>query len=88
VFTAGIGENVPEIRKNIIDKLSKCSRLGIKLDNEANNDTKYGKQGEITTKDSLIKCMVIPTNEELMILKDTIRIVKENKKVKTYKLEK
>ena len=88
VFTAGIGENVPEIRKNIIDKLSKCSRLGIKLDNEANNDTRFGKSGEITTNDSLIKCMVIPTNEELMILKDTIRIVKENKNIKTYKLEK
>ena len=88
VFTAGIGENVPEIRKNIIDKLSKCSRLGIKLDNEANNVTRFGKTGEITTNDSLIKCFVIPTNEELMILKDTIRIVKENKNVKTYKLEK
>ena len=77
VFTAGIGENVPSIRKSIIDKISKIDVLGIKLDNELNEIIKNGKTGKITTNDSKTDFYVIPTNEEYMILKDTIRLSNE-----------
>ena len=69
VFTAGIGENSPVIRKLVLERLS---YLGIKVDEEANN--RRGGIEEITTKDSKVKAFVIPTNEELMIAKDTIML--------------
>ena len=64
VFTAGIGENSPEIRQRICDA---CSWLGVEL-NESAND----KRGpEISTSRSKISVWVIPTNEELMIARHT-----------------
>ena len=69
VFTAGIGENSPVIRKLVLERLS---YLGIKVDEEANN--RRGGIEEITTKDSKVKAFVIPTNDELMIAKDTIML--------------
>ncbi len=66
VFTAGIGENSPIIRKLVLERLS---YLGIKIDEEANN--RRGNAEEISTKDSKVKAFVIPTNEELMIAEDT-----------------
>ncbi len=69
VFTAGIGENSPIIRKMVLDKLS---YLGIKVNEENNN--KRGSAIEITTSDSNVKSFVIPTDEELMIAKDTVRL--------------
>ena len=69
VFTAGIGENSPIIRKMVLDKLS---YLGIKVNEENNN--KRGSAIEITTPDSNVKSFVIPTDEELMIAKDTVRL--------------
>ncbi len=68
-FTAGIGENSCITRKHIIDGLSV---YGIKLDEEANNNR--GKEIMISTKDSAIPCYVIPTNEELMIARDTYNL--------------
>lgn len=68
-FTAGIGENSCITRKHIIDGLSV---YGIKLDEEANNNR--GKEIMISTKDSTIPCYVIPTNEELMIARDTYNL--------------
>ena len=65
VFTAGIGENSVPVRKMIVDKLS---YFGIKLDNEKNNVR--GKEVEISTSDSKVKALLIPTNEELMIARD------------------
>ncbi|MGX7051741.1 acetate/propionate family kinase [Leuconostoc palmae] len=65
VFTAGIGENSAPIRQRIIDKLS---YFGVKLDPVANN--KRGDEIEISTKDSNVKALLIPTNEELMIARD------------------
>lgn len=65
VFTAGIGENSSPIRQRIIDKLS---YFGVKLDPVANN--KRGDEIEISTKDSNVKALLIPTNEELMIARD------------------
>lgn len=70
VFTAGIGENSPETRKMVIDKLA-C--LGIKLDEEANNVR--GKFAKISSEDSTVEVYVIPTDEELMIARDTLNII-------------
>lgn len=71
VFTAGIGENAIEIREEI---LSDLEYLGIKIDKKLNNCR--GKKRIITTEDSEVKAMVIPTNEELVIAQDTEEIVR------------
>lgn len=71
VFTAGIGENSMPVRKAIVDRLS---ALGIQLNEEANNV--MGEEALISTADSKIKVYAIPTNEELMIAKDTYAFVK------------
>lgn len=70
-FTAGIGENAPLVRKLTCEYLG---YLGIKLDEEANN--KRGEDLEISTPDSATRVMVIPTNEELAIARETVRLVK------------
>ena len=70
VFTAGVGENSISTRKQILDKLKV---LGIKIDEEANNVR--GVETKITTVDSKIPAFIIPTNEELMIAKDTYSLV-------------
>lgn len=69
-FTAGIGENSIEIRKGIIERLSV---LGLKLDEEKNNIR--GKEQLITTSDSSIPVFIIPTDEELMIARDTYKLI-------------
>lgn len=73
-FTAGIGENVPYIRELVINEVKDA--LNIKLDDEQNKVTRGGKMGMISTADSKVKVFVIPTNEELMIVRDTVRIIK------------
>ncbi len=70
-FTAGVGENSPLIRKLVCDNLA-C--LGVKIDEEKNNIR--GKQALISTPDSKIKVYVIPTDEELMIARDTLSLIK------------
>jgi len=70
VFTGGIGENTPKYRKYVCDKLA---FLGVKLDEEQNG--KRGEELEISTPDSAVKVYVIPTNEELVIARDTLEIV-------------
>ena len=70
-FTAGIGENSPIIRKMVLERLS---YLGIELD-EANNN-KRGDAIEITKAGSKVRAFVIPTNEELVIAQDTVRLSK------------
>ena len=69
-FTAGVGENSINTRRDIIKELGV---LGIYLDEEANNVR--GKERLISTKDSKIACYIIPTDEELMIAKDTIDLI-------------
>ncbi len=71
VFTAGIGENSAFMREHICDGLES---LGIKIDKEANNVR--GKEAIVSSADSDIKVLVVPTNEELMIAKDTKNLVK------------
>ncbi len=73
VFTGGIGENSPAIRERICHGLE-C--LGITLDDQRNNSMTSGKEGEITVPDSRLKAFVIPTNEELLIARDTVRTIK------------
>lgn len=70
VFTAGMGENSVTLRKQVIDKLS---ALGIKIDEEANNTS--GEIRKISADDSSTLVYVIPTDEELMIAKDTLKLV-------------
>ena len=76
VFTAGGGENDPIIRK---ETLKKVQCLGIKIDEELNEETitRKGKEGVITKKDSKIPVYVIATDEELMIARDTYELAKE-----------
>ncbi|WP_300857334.1 acetate kinase [uncultured Clostridium sp.] len=71
VFTAGIGENSSITRKEILKGLE---FFGFEL-NEENNEIR-GKIQEISTEDSKVKVYVVPTNEELMIARDTARLVK------------
>jgi acetate kinase len=68
VFTAGIGENSPEIRKRICEA---SAWLGIELDADANG----GKGPRISTPASKVSAWMIPTNEELMIARHTGRLL-------------
>ncbi len=74
VFTAGIGENNPYIRQKACEGLE---FLGIKIDEEKNQRMvgRMGREGEISTADSTVKVLVIPTNEELMIARETVELV-------------
>lgn len=74
VFTAGIGENSSYIRKSICAGLE---HLGIFIDDERN--TVRRREAFISRDDSPVKVMVIPTNEELMIARDTWRLVRETR---------
>ena len=70
ILTGGIGENSTEVRERILKRLG---ALGIKVDKKAN--AKRGETIVISTKDSKIPVVVIPTNEELMIARDTVRVL-------------
>ena len=70
VFTGGIGENAPKYRQYVAEQLA---FMGVKLDAEQNG--KRGEELEISTPDSSVKLYVIPTNEELVIARDTLEIV-------------
>lgn len=72
VFTAGLGENQASHRQVVCDNLS---YMGVKIDKELNNMMVAGKEGKISTPDSKIDVYVIPTNEELLIARDTQDIV-------------
>ena len=70
-FTAGVGENGPLVRRLVCEHFG---FLGVKLDPEANG--KRGVDLVISTPDSKVKVMMIPTNEELAIARETVRLVK------------
>lgn len=74
IFTAGIGENNPIIRENALDGLE---FMGIKLDKKKNKS--LNDAADISAADSAIKVLVIPTNEELLIARDTARCVAKRK---------
>lgn len=80
VFTAGVGENNSYVRREVVNCISKV--IGSKLDNEMNDKVasfKEKKEGIITTSDSKCPVYVVPTDEESMILSDTIRLSKKIK---------
>ena len=69
VFTAGIGENSASTREAVCKKLE---FMGVKIDHDKNNIR--GKEAVVSTDDSKVKVVVCPTNEELMIARETKRI--------------
>ncbi len=74
VFTAGIGENVPRVREMACSNLD---FMGIKID-VSKNEKCIGKESDISSKDSRVKVFCIPTNEEIVIARDTARIIRKN----------
>ncbi len=72
VFTGGIGENADDMRAIVCDRLS---FLGIEIDKPFNATLVKGKEGEISTANSKVRVFVLPTNEELLIARDTRDIV-------------
>jgi acetate kinase len=74
VFAGGIGENGPETREEVCQDLE---FLGVEVDPEKNNGLR-GKEAIISRDNARVKVMVVPTNEELVIAEDTMRIVLES----------
>jgi acetate kinase len=72
VFTGGIGENSPDVRAGI------CAGMewaGLKIDDAQNQET-VGREGKISVEDSKLQAYAIPTDEELLIARDTVRVIK------------
>jgi acetate kinase len=74
VMTGGIGENAAPVRARILRGLE---HMGVKLDEAANDGLAGGKEGRITQEDSTLPTYVIPTDEELLIARDTYRVVED-----------
>lgn len=72
IFTGGIGENAPEVREKIVDGLQ---WMGLELDPAANQGMVGGLEGRISKEGSRLEAWVIPTDEELLIARDTMRLV-------------
>ena len=70
IFTGGIGENAGDIRAR---SCSNLDFIGLKIDEEANNVR--GKLQKISTEDSKVQVWVVPTNEELLIARDTLALI-------------
>ena len=71
-FTAGVGENAPHIRRMVVDRLN-C--LGLKIDKDKNEEMRFGKEGIISSNDSICPIYVIPTDEEVVIARDTYNLI-------------
>jgi acetate kinase len=74
VFTGGIGENSPDIRARICEGLEWA---GLKIDEDSNKQM-VGLEGQISTDDSSLHAFVIPTDEELLIARDTVHCIRES----------
>ena len=74
VFSGGIGENAPEVRWRICRGLE---WFGLTLDEQRNTDCVDGNEGEISTADARLRAYVIPTDEELMIAREAVRVLTE-----------
>ncbi|HET7583749.1 MAG TPA: acetate kinase [Gemmatimonadaceae bacterium] len=72
IFAGGVGENAPDVRARIVDGLG---WLGLTLDAHANARTTGGAEGRVSTDGSRPEVWVIPTDEELLIARDTFRVV-------------
>ncbi|MFP4105955.1 MAG: acetate kinase [Phycisphaerae bacterium] len=77
VLTGGIGENSTKVREKLTRKLA---RLGAEYDHERNQTTVKGEQGPITADDCRLPVLIVPTNEELMIARDTAEVVQKTAK--------
>jgi len=73
IFTGGIGENSPEVRERVCRPLA-C--LGLSFDKRRNKTLKPGEAGRISLPKSTLRAWVIPTNEELVIARDAVRVVR------------
>ena len=73
VFTAGLGENQASHRTGVCNYLR---YMGVEIDEQQNEQMIRGKEGKISTNDSKVDVFVIPTNEEIMIARDTMNLVK------------
>ena len=72
VFTAGVGENTPGVRKGICENMQ---YLGLEIDEEKNEEKNNGEIRDITGKNSKVKVLIIPTNEELVIARETMELL-------------
>ena len=72
VFTAGIGENTPDVRAAVVEGLE---AFGVKLDKKKNNYRNDGAIHDVSAKSSRVRILVIPTNEELVIARETAALV-------------
>lgn len=72
LFAGGIGENSPDVRERICMNMEWC---GLILDREKNAEMNGGREGEISAPESRLKAYVIPTDEELLIARDTVRLL-------------
>jgi acetate kinase len=72
IFTGGVGENSPLLRRSICEGLE---AIGLRLDASKNEAMTDGATGEINAPDAKLKAFVIPTNEELLIARDTFRVL-------------
>ena len=72
VFTGGIGENSPDVRARICNEMEWA---GLRLDAPKNQET-VGREGLISTENSKLLAYAIPTDEELLIARDTVRVIK------------
>ena len=71
-FTAGLGENDANLRHMICEALEKG--LGLKMNYEVNDSTR-GKEAKISAEGSKVEAWIVPTNEELMIARDVVRLL-------------
>jgi acetate kinase len=76
LFTGGIGENSWEVREAVCEDMD---YFGIKIDKELNRSTR-GKLIKLSTPDSKVEVWVVPTNEELLIARDTLAVIAEQNK--------
>ena len=72
VFTAGVGENTACVRKAICENMQ---YLSLEIDEEKNNEKNNGAIRDITGKNSKVKVLIIPTNEELVIARETVELL-------------
>ena len=72
VFTAGVGENTPSVRKGICENMQ---YMGLEIDEEKNLEKNNGAIRDISGKNSKVKVLIIPTNEELVIARETMELL-------------
>ena len=75
VFTAGVGEHTPELRRDVTEGLD---FMGIKINDELNFGAKRGEITEITATDAKVRVFIIPTDEEMVIAEETQKLIAKN----------